>query len=73
MGRTRKPIAEPTERRHRDAVTGELVTVVLDDVRRALERIHAAIDGQMLDLNANDRARLVAELQTLLDGMKPHT
>lgn len=46
----------------RDPVTGQLESIVLDDVRRHFERIVAAVDGAMLTLPTGDRDRLALML-----------
>jgi hypothetical protein len=70
---SRKPIRPRTVRVRRDPVTGELETTVLDSVQRAYERVHAAIDREMLQLDAPARERLAARVVDLAEGMRPHT
>lgn len=73
MGRTSKPIAEPTTRRWRDPVTGVDTVIPLDDVQKALDRVHQVLDGHMMWLTVADQERLVKRVRELLAGMVPHT
>lgn len=73
MGKTSKPIVVPTERRWRDAVTGEDHVLILDDVQKAYERIKQTVDGQMVKLSTEQNLKLVTKLFEMLEDMVPHT
>jgi len=73
MGVRKKPIVEKTERRWVDPVTNELHVLKLDATRLALERIHAALDREMLKLSSVECGRLVEGVLDLLAGMVPNS
>ena len=73
MGVRKKPIVEKTERRWVDPVTNEFHVLKLDAKQKALERVHAALDREMLQLSTEDNAWLVAGVLDLLAGMVSHT
>ncbi len=68
----KKIICEKTERVWKDPVTNQMVVLKLDAVQKALERVHQALDREMLKLSTDEQSRLVAGVLDLLAGMVPH-
>ena len=54
-------------------ITGALESVVLDDVQRAVEYVHQAIDRAWAKLPVSEYARFAERLQELVAGMKRNT
>lgn len=73
MGKSKIPLHEKTERRWRDAVTGELCTLQLDAVQMALERTYGALERELARLSPDEQSRLVARLALKLARCVPHT
>ncbi len=63
----------PTVRVKQDPVTGQLSSVILDNVQRAFERLVVNIDTAMLALSTADHYRLAHQLISRIEKMVPHT
>ena len=73
MALTKKLIVEKSERRWVDPVTQEMHVLQLDATQRALERVHASLDREMLKLSSEECQRLVGGVLDLLAGMVPNS
>ena len=69
----KRKIGKKLVRTAENPVTHELETTVLDAVQVAYERVHQAVDAQMLKLSVAEQHRLATRLLDLAAGMLPHT
>lgn len=70
--RSKGDIAPPTERVSVDQVTGAVVVVALDAVRRAFESVRRAYDAVALRLSVPELERLADMLAVFAIGSKRH-